>query len=209
LEVHPGLGPPAARADDGDRLAGLDPVAALLEQRLVISVEAQIPLAVVDHDQEAVTLAPLREAHAAARDRANRRSGRRLDEHAGPGRAARARFAIFPGEAPGRGPSELASEGAERLGGDGRQRLEQPLQLGDELLELFLLGAQTLETATVARDARVELGHRRLAPIARRGKRSDLARLLRRDGLELRRRLPALSAQVGKLCELHADGVDA
>src|SRR5690606_39490835 len=98
---------------------------------------------------------------APARDRANRRPGGRLDEHAGPGRAARTRLAVFAREPPRHGPGELALEPAERLGGDRRPSLEPALQLGHERLQLLLLRAQALEPLAVARHARVDLGERR------------------------------------------------
>src|SRR5688572_30986323 len=51
LEVQAGSRLAAAIADLRDRLAGLDPIAGFLEQRLVVAIEAQISAAVIDDDQ--------------------------------------------------------------------------------------------------------------------------------------------------------------
>src|SRR5512139_3049786 len=111
-KVHADLRRAAARAHHADRLAGLDPLAGLLEQAVVVAVQAHVAVAMVQDEQQPEAAQPLRERDAAAVDRPHLGTGRCGDQDAVPGR--------------GGGP-ELAEPRLELAGGRPRQ-LTAPLR---------------------------------------------------------------------------------
>src|SRR5688572_8562373 len=124
LEIQAGMRLPTRVANLRDRLAGLDPVAGFLEQRLVVAIEAHVAAAVVDDDEQAQALQPVGERDAAAVNGPHRRARRRFQQHAvpldGPGAA---RLAVVTREASLYGPRELALRPREWLVGiDGEAR---------------------------------------------------------------------------------------
>src|SRR5690606_14509052 len=73
----------AGVADAGDRLAALDAGAGVLEQRIVVGVQAHVAVAVVDDQDQAVAGHPFGEHHGAVGDGLDRRARRRADQYTG------------------------------------------------------------------------------------------------------------------------------
>src|SRR4051794_26566280 len=80
LEVEPRRLLTAAGAARRERLADVDPVADVFQQSLVAAVKAEIAVAVIDDDHEAVATEPVGEHDAAVRDRVHGGAGFRGEQ---------------------------------------------------------------------------------------------------------------------------------
>ena len=147
-----------------------------------MTIETEIPVAVVDDGQQAQARQPVRVHHAAMIDRADRGSLVARDQHAIPFHAAGAHLAEGREELAADRPCQLAAQPGERVlavGGKLVHALQRPAQLAYQFLEAALLVLEALQFLGAILRLGFQRSQRLAAAIARGLQLGDLALLLR------------------------------
>src|SRR5688572_12481902 len=201
LEVQGRPRLPARVADLRDRLAGRDPVAGLLEQRLVVTVEGHVAAAVIDDDEEAEAGEPVGERDATVMDGPHGRARGRFEQHAVPfdGTGA-ARLPVGPGDAPLHGPGELALRARKRLVRFDGKIGHDLAQAQNEVREPLLLCAQLCDGRSSVANLLVGLRDGGAALVARFFEVRELACLRRFEGRKLRFDALGLALELRERC---------
>src|SRR6266404_3977909 len=145
LEVQLGPVAAAAVARRGDGIAGGHALTHRLVEPLIMTVEAHVPVPVIDDGQETEPRQPVRVDDPALVNRPDRRPTLGGDEQAVPFQAAGPRFAEARHDPAAHRPGELPAQVRKGVVAVDRELLRCPAQLAQQPLQARLLAAQPLQ----------------------------------------------------------------
>src|SRR5580692_3680231 len=143
LEIQLGLRAPPAVPGGGDDLSGGDRIAGGLVEALIMSIKAQVTLAVVDDFEQSQTREPIGIDHAPGGNGLDGRSALGRKPESVPFHAGGTGVAEGGRDVTAHRPGQLPSQPPERARGVGRgHRLERSIELAEQFLQIGLLALE-------------------------------------------------------------------